>query len=201
MDFPPAWTVLTSEEYETATPRITGDVSMEICAQLRPSGRILDNFRVSLGGSKILEYEADLGQFIPIPFFKGWRVKGKCWARDVAIRANIFSSGWIDLAATVGMREMEVFDKDGASIPPGEFLRILNELNEDEPNAASFRFAVVVGEDNLPPVSLTPVANLPPVSTAQGELVHLNLRISPRIFEKIRNSPNGILWGWGETDS
>jgi hypothetical protein len=93
MDFPPVWTVLTSEEYETATPRITGDVSMEICAQLRPSGRILDNFRVSHGGTKILEYEADLGQLIPIPFFKGWRVKGQCWARDVAIRANIFSFG------------------------------------------------------------------------------------------------------------
>jgi hypothetical protein len=41
---------------------------------------------------------------------------------------------------------------------------------------------------NLPPVSLTPV-------------VHLDLRISPRIFEKNRNGPNGILWGWGETDS
>jgi hypothetical protein len=33
---------------------------------------------------------------------------------------------------------------------------------------------------NLPPVSLTPV-------------VHFDLRISPRIFEKIRNIPNGIL--------
>jgi hypothetical protein len=22
--------------------------------------------------------------------------------------------------------------------------------------------------------------------------------ISPRIFEKIRNGPNGILWGWGK---
>jgi hypothetical protein len=35
---------------------------------------------------------------------------------------------------------------------------------------------------HLPPVSLTPVVNL-------------DLRISPRIFEKIRNGPNGILWG------
>jgi hypothetical protein len=34
---------------------------------------------------------------------------------------------------------------------------------------------------HLPPVSLTPVANL-------------ELRISPRIFEKIRNDPNGA-WG------
>ncbi len=41
---------------------------------------------------------------------------------------------------------------------------------------------------NLPPVSLIPV-------------VRFHLRISPRIFEKIRNGPNGILWGWGQTDS
>jgi hypothetical protein len=46
---------------------------------------------------------------------------------------------------------------------------------------------------------LTPVANLPPVSLIP--VVHLDLRISPRIFEKIRNDPNGILWGWGQTDS
>ena len=39
----------------------------------------------------------------------------------------------------------------------------------------------------LPPVSLTPVANL-------------ELRISPQIFEKIRNGPHGILRGLGETD-
>ncbi len=40
---------------------------------------------------------------------------------------------------------------------------------------------------HLPPVSLTPVANL-------------ELRISPRIFEKIRNGPGGIIRGLGETD-
>jgi hypothetical protein len=39
-----------------------------------------------------------------------------------------------------------------------------------------------------PPVSLTPGANL-------------ELRISPRIFEKIRNGPNGIIRGLGETGS
>jgi hypothetical protein len=41
---------------------------------------------------------------------------------------------------------------------------------------------------HLPPVLLTPVANL-------------ELQISPRIFEKIRNGPNGIIRGLGETDS
>jgi hypothetical protein len=41
---------------------------------------------------------------------------------------------------------------------------------------------------HLPPVSVTPVVNL-------------ELRISPWISEKIWNGPNGIHWGWGETDS
>ncbi len=31
-------------------------------------------------------------------------------------------------------------------------------------------------------------------------VVNLELQISPRIFEKIRNIPNEILWGWGETN-
>jgi hypothetical protein len=42
--------------------------------------------------------------------------------------------------------------------------------------------------EDLPPVSMTPV-------------VHPELRISLRIFKKIRNGPNGILRGLGETDS
>jgi hypothetical protein len=32
-------------------------------------------------------------------------------------------------------------------------------------------------------------------------VVNLELSISPRIFEKIRNNPNDILRGLGETDS
>ena len=47
---------------------------------------------------------------------------------------------------------------------------------------------VDTGGKNLPPVSLIPVVNL-------------ELQISPRIFEKIRNGPYGILMGLGETDS
>jgi hypothetical protein len=39
-----------------------------------------------------------------------------------------------------------------------------------------------------------PGGNLPPV-------VHLDLRISPRIFEKIRNDPNVIVRSLGEGDS
>jgi hypothetical protein len=57
-------------------------------------------------------------------------------------------------------------------------------------NDTGGKFATFMIEDflHLPPVSTTPVANL-------------ELRISPRIFEKIRNGPNGVLRGLGETDS
>ncbi len=51
----------------------------------------------------------------------------------------------------------------------------------------------------LPPVSTTPAANLLPASLTP--VANLELRISPRIFEKIRNGLNGVLWGWGESDS
>ena len=47
-------------------------------------------------------------------------------------------------------------------------------------------------------VSTIPAAYLPPVSVTP--VVNLELGISPRLLEKIRNGPNGILWGWGETD-
>ncbi len=40
--------------------------------------------------------------------------------------------------------------------------------------------------------------HLPLVSTTP--VVHFELRISPQIFEKIWNGPNGIIMGLGETD-
>jgi hypothetical protein len=40
---------------------------------------------------------------------------------------------------------------------------------------------------HLPSVSMTP-------------MVHFELRIPPRIFEKIGNGPKGIIRGFGETD-
>ncbi len=75
---------------------------------------------------------------------------------------------------------------------------------------AKFAAGVVDTDGNLPQVSLipaaillpallTPVANLPPVSLIP--VVNLELRKSPGIFEKIRNGPNDILRGLGETDS
>jgi hypothetical protein len=60
------------------------------------------------------------------------------------------------------------------------------------------KFATVslIPEAILPPMSLTPVANLQPVSLIS--VVHLELWISPWIFEKICYGPNGILGAGGK---
>jgi hypothetical protein len=78
----------------------------------------------------------------------------------------------------------------------GKFATGINNTSETGRNLPPVS---LIAAEKLPPVSLTPVANLPLVSLIP--VVHLYLRISPRIFEKIRNGPNGILWGWEETDS
>jgi hypothetical protein len=59
----------------------------------------------------------------------------------------------------------------------------VNSTTQRFPNNI-IKIFLLEGFFHLPPVSLTPVANL-------------ELRISPRIFEKIRNVPNGIIRGGG----
>jgi hypothetical protein len=63
----------------------------------------------------------------------------------------------------------------------------VNSTTQRCPNKI-IKIFLLEGFFHLPPVSLPPVANL-------------ELRISPRIFEKIRNGPNGIIRGLGETGS
>jgi hypothetical protein len=59
-----------------------------------------------------------------------------------------------------------------------------------------FATVVIYIGDNLPPVSLTPMANLPPVSTTLAKMVE---KFTAGVVDT-GGSPNAILWGWGETD-
>jgi hypothetical protein len=69
------------------------------------------------------------------------------------------------------------------------------------------KFTEIFAAHDAPPVLLTPVANGKIFKQkninnfAWTPVVHLDLRKSPRIFEKIRNEPNVIFMGLGEGDS
>jgi hypothetical protein len=63
MEFPPRSEVLEADLFATAVPRDPGDLGAEVLAQVRGTGQIADHFRVTLGGSKILDVSA--GQHDP----------------------------------------------------------------------------------------------------------------------------------------
>ncbi len=87
-----------------------------------------------------------MDSFIPSPTFKDWVVRFQQRPSNILIRPNLATSVWQCLGALVAMREADIFDQLGAGVSAGNFLRILMEL-EDEPDAASFRWAVVIDDD------------------------------------------------------
>jgi hypothetical protein len=96
MEFPADWTVLPKDSFDLAVPRIEGLLTMELHAELMPSGRDLDAFRVSVGGTKLLSVETSLFDLILLDTFKGWIIKADFRPEDNIIRRNLTTSGWID---------------------------------------------------------------------------------------------------------
>ncbi len=132
-------------EFLLARPNIPGAHTVELMAQLRNTGRILDACRVVLGGEDIIQVDFDLFCAIPSPRLAGWRLRYQVWPRDINIRANLTTSNWHDLEAIVASRDAQIIDRDGAFIPQGEFLGMLADT--DPPNSGSVRWAVISGDD------------------------------------------------------
>jgi hypothetical protein len=68
------------------------------------------------------------------------------------------------------------------------FIASVNAIGDKLILGVNDTVGVIVTRSKLSPVLLTPVVNL-------------DFRISPRIFEQIRNGPYGTLKGLGGTDS
>jgi hypothetical protein len=91
---------------------------------------------------------------------------------------------------------LQVFFHESSLGPVGtnfEFFRIDENLEQ------GFIIGVNDTGDHLSSITTTPAIIYKPVSLTPA--INTKLRISPRIFVKIRNGPNRIVWGQGETDS
>jgi hypothetical protein len=66
MEFPPDWNVAEAADFDIALPSGQGEVTLELLAQLRNTGRILDGFRFVLDGTAPLEVGVDLYQLLPV---------------------------------------------------------------------------------------------------------------------------------------
>jgi hypothetical protein len=106
MEFPASWNVFPAEDFSTAEARSPGVAGMELMVQMRPNGRLLDHFRVALGGTEILEVSTPLAKLIPSPNLNGWKARYQFWARDTATRRNMTTSGWKDVHQLIHSHEM-----------------------------------------------------------------------------------------------
>jgi hypothetical protein len=149
MEFPPDWNVSEAAEFDIASPSTPGAVSVELFAQLRNTGRILDGFRFAIDVVSPLEINVDLFQLIPVDDCRNLRFFQQFWPRDVMLRRNMVSSTWTSLTDIVSSNNADVLDDSGAGISPAAFLRILGQLPSSGPVNASTRWAVVIGADGL----------------------------------------------------
>jgi hypothetical protein len=129
------------DEYATARVQGYSNIAVGLHATVWQNRRTMDAFQFRVGGD-IFNVEASLDSFIPLPEFKGWMVRFQQRPANILIRPNMATSVWQCLAALVMMREADIFDASWSDIAAGEFVRFLNDL-EKEPDAASFRWAVV----------------------------------------------------------
>ncbi len=71
MDFPTDWVIDNIEDYTAAGPSYQGEVTVELLAQLRNTGHILDGFRFTLDGASPLEAVIDVHSIIPADLYRG----------------------------------------------------------------------------------------------------------------------------------
>ena len=145
MDFPPDWEVFPAEDFTTAVPRNAGSCGMELLAQIRPNGRILDHFRVSLGGSNILNISVPLPSLLLGTPDSGLILKYAVWPRDIEIKRNMTTSQWLDITELLASKKAAIHDSEGSMLAHAAVLADISSLG----SSSSIRFATVVGEDHL----------------------------------------------------
>jgi hypothetical protein len=152
MEFLPDWNVEPYEDFDLAVATLANSddaVAIELLAQLRPTGRILDNFRFAVNSQEMLDVELDFHQLLPTDSIKGYKLRYQYWPRDINIRRNLTTSTWTDVLDLVASNNITILDQEGSGIPASEMRQILDELPDEGPEAAAIRWAVVVGEDGL----------------------------------------------------
>ncbi len=147
MEFPPPWSVFQAEEFELAAARDPRELGVELMAQLRPSGRIIDHMRLVLGGTTLLEVRIPFKLLIGAAEMPDWTWVFTTWPAAVKIRRNMTTGAWADLRDLLASNDGRVELGDGQGVETKDVLDWLDSLGDKTANSASFRWAVTVGDD------------------------------------------------------
>ena len=74
---------------------------MELRAQVRPNGQIMDHFRLAVGGTQLLENSFITSELYANQAILDMTIKWDVWPRDVKIRRNLSMLEWLDLTELI----------------------------------------------------------------------------------------------------
>ena len=148
MEFPPdTYFIFPAEHFETAGPRIIRDYTAEILAQAWPNGRVMDHWQFFLGGNKALEAEVNLAKLVPAAAtLPKWRLTFQQWPRDLTIRRNMTTSGWVELLTLLAANEVSVLSVTGANVLNPGVVEALSGLQDKSSNSASCLVNLLTGK-------------------------------------------------------
>ncbi len=147
MEFPRTdWVIFKAEDFGTAAVRDPGELGVELLAQARPSGRVIDHWSLVIGGSQFLEAELDLRELIPtasdLPELK---LTYQLLPAQVEIRRNMTTSTWLDVLDLVRSNNLLLPESD-SDISLRDIAETLTNKADKTYGTASIRWAVCVGE-------------------------------------------------------
>ena len=156
-------------DFELAVPRTTGRTVMELMAQARPTGRVMDHYRIAMGGSAQLEANVVLSTLLPEDKLSDFKLVYNFWCRDVAIRRNMTTGKWMDLLTLISSNTVTITDLDGSPVSE----QVLGDLVEKElhQHRAAIRHAVVVGPDQRMSLELQAMSATEAVLTSKPAFV------------------------------
>ena len=144
MDFPvQSLDSLPAADFGTAVSSLTGSLNVELLAQLRDNGRILNHWRLTIGGSSVQQLLVPMTEMFQLPSLSAWRFRMQFWARDVLIRRNMTTSTWVLVSTILSAREAQVTDDTDQLVPTEAVLAEIQKAKVD----SAIRWVVVIGED------------------------------------------------------
>ena len=146
MEFPPGdWPCVGIEDFELAVPRNPGRLGIEVMTQARVNGRIIDHFRVAIGGSEILKVNFNTNNIFLVENTPAVNLSYEIWPRDISIRRNMVTSEWLDVATLLASRDVSVIVGGLADpeVPDGNAALLAAMDEQPKPMvSASIRWAV-----------------------------------------------------------
>ena len=131
-------------------PRNPGRLGIEVMTQARVNGRIIDHFRVTLGGSEILKVHFNTNNIFLVENTPAVNLSYEIWPRDISIRRNMATSEWLDVATLLASRDVSVITGGlaDAEVPDGNTALLAAMDGQPKPMvSASIRWAVCASID------------------------------------------------------